>query len=1293
MVIGLLKKNKFLMGVFLVALLMVPANIRSYAAVVGDVVKPEEQKVIEGIRYPLDGSTVIAKEDKYGQGCALYFSDGTAILQKGSSGVFGNAAPATITEYAFKALDPSGNKIDVNTIIFDAGVTSVIQNYIRADNVLRYYLSNGISFSSPKVNGSYYRLSSFKGAEVIVFNGDTTMPSYNWSDSHDWPLMNPKSNLRIYLNKGCTKVPANLLDGPLTDPTFLKDVKDLTIIAEETLMGGASKVAIPSLERLTVQGDIQQLSLGGMTNLIVADIPDVSVAGINFLKGNIKLDFSKSRMKKFTVLANGMYENLPVVDNSYLTGVTYIGDTALKGTSVSGEIDLKNITFLGAGAFENTKVNGFTGAHKGLIIQGSPFKNTDLEGTIDLGDMESLGKGAFQSVNLYGTLDISKVSDIGEDSLRSTNITGVSKFAPNTTIGLNALNGSKLMGILDLSNVVRVKGYALSGTNITSVVGTDSIEYMEDYSLSGIPTLTGSLSLSNIKSVGKYSLKDTGITALQGLPGNVALSSYSLANSKLISFECPDGMEILPEGALQDSSVEAIDFGSIKEVGNYALKNTKVSKVYVPSSINKWGTDVLAGCNLLEEIVWDAKLPFDSNVVSGVSNLKKLYILSEVNPALNKSKLSPNTMIYCKEDSSVETWCKNNSVAYKTLTDEELEGILNGKAPILHNDDKYFDFQNPIDLKFKVNLGVPPAGAVGISEVLVDNNTLSSSDYSFNGSDTITIKASYLKTLWNGNHYVSVLFNNGTFKSGATIFVMRSNVPVVDPNKPPEALDTVKYEFYKDYPDYVIIPVSLNGATKVIKLKIGSEVVDEAYYELDEGAIIISYDYLRTLDSGKYRVLPTFNDPAITTLNNIQLYVYENAADRAAPYLLQTRILFKGQNFKLKFDFGLGSLEASNVLALVIDDSMLLQDGTILPFSKSNMTSMQRSFIADIPVASPSEAIKIPNNNEKEVASPSEASKASPSEATMSIMGYVVDLTDAPVPMSNDLSSQAFYVVNNEIYVNGSVVSSMNLEEGDHLIGAIFDNTEKTTDIKKVILSIMSDGGSTDPGNGGTDPGNGGTDPGDGGSTDPGNGGNNGGSNGGNSGGGSGSGGGKNPGGSGSSGGPGNTGEDTKEKPKVPDDGGSLIVNPKDPSDVTYVDKDGNPSPNKWIGDGENWRHTNSESKLDFGWFRDVDGTWYLLNRDTGKDFGATKYGWSFEVQDGKWYYLSTKNTAMLKGWVQIDSNWYYFTEANDGQTYYGDNISGWFYDNTKPFRPLGSMWANETTPDGKFVNASGARQ
>lgn len=62
----------------------------------------------------------------------------------------------------------------------------------------------------------------------------------------------------------------------------------------------------------------------------------------------------------------------------------------------------------------------------------------------------------------------------------------------------------------------------------------------------------------------------------------------------------------------------------------------------------------------------------------------------------------------------------------------------------------------------------------------------------------------------------------------------------------------------------------------------------------------------------------------------------------------------------------------------------------------------------------------------------------------------------------------------------------------------------------------------------------------------------------------------------------------------------------------------------------------------------------------------------------------------MLVGWQYINHKWYYMTETNNGPTYFGDNITGWFYDPTKAWKPFGSMYCNEVTPDNYKVNESG---
>ena len=74
----------------------------------------------------------------------------------------------------------------------------------------------------------------------------------------------------------------------------------------------------------------------------------------------------------------------------------------------------------------------------------------------------------------------------------------------------------------------------------------------------------------------------------------------------------------------------------------------------------------------------------------------------------------------------------------------------------------------------------------------------------------------------------------------------------------------------------------------------------------------------------------------------------------------------------------------------------------------------------------------------------------------------------------------------------------------------------------------------------------------------------------------------------------------------------------------------------EWTYDGKDtvntWFHLESDGKMDTGWFKDTDGSWYFLC--DGKDYGALgvmKTGW--QQVDGKWYYFNT-NGVMVSNTV-----------------------------------------------------------
>ena len=124
------------------------------------------------------------------------------------------------------------------------------------------------------------------------------------------------------------------------------------------------------------------------------------------------------------------------------------------------------------------------------------------------------------------------------------------------------------------------------------------------------------------------------------------------------------------------------------------------------------------------------------------------------------------------------------------------------------------------------------------------------------------------------------------------------------------------------------------------------------------------------------------------------------------------------------------------------------------------------------------------------------------------------------------------------------------------------------------------------------------------------------------------------------------------------------------------------------------WYHFNSHGIMDFGWFKDEQGSWYYCNTAHDGWLGKMQTGWHFDEVDQHWYYLDPATGMMLTGWQEIGGKWYYFTPTTTAYTYEYDAVNEkWFYKTNNTVRPHGSMYEGETTPDGYRVDRSGAWQ
>lgn len=132
-----------------------------------------------------------------------------------------------------------------------------------------------------------------------------------------------------------------------------------------------------------------------------------------------------------------------------------------------------------------------------------------------------------------------------------------------------------------------------------------------------------------------------------------------------------------------------------------------------------------------------------------------------------------------------------------------------------------------------------------------------------------------------------------------------------------------------------------------------------------------------------------------------------------------------------------------------------------------------------------------------------------------------------------------------------------------------------------------------------------------------------------------------------------------------------------------------------WVnGANGTYYYTDANNKRQTG-FQEINGTWYYF--DPNQDGKALTNTWAF--LDNHWWYFNNQG-IMQVGWLYKDGLWYYLNTNHDGT--YGAMLTGWirvgengpyYYLNSDPNngRVYGAMYADEMTPDGYYVDASGA--
>ena len=134
----------------------------------------------------------------------------------------------------------------------------------------------------------------------------------------------------------------------------------------------------------------------------------------------------------------------------------------------------------------------------------------------------------------------------------------------------------------------------------------------------------------------------------------------------------------------------------------------------------------------------------------------------------------------------------------------------------------------------------------------------------------------------------------------------------------------------------------------------------------------------------------------------------------------------------------------------------------------------------------------------------------------------------------------------------------------------------------------------------------------------------------------------------------------------------------KDQGSWYFMDDEGVMFNQTWLHQGGSWyAFKSSGAMISADWLYD-NGSWYYL-----KDSGSMATGWLKD--NGSWYYLKNSG-SMATGWVKDSGSWYYLKNSGSMATGSVKDNGKWYY-----LASSGSMLRNTYTPDGYYVDGSGA--
>ena len=469
------------------------------------------------------------------------------------------------------------------------------------------------------------------GSFVISINEEYTMTSYyfyeykgvGYSETYTDTDGTERKMLVIPANLGIVVMGYYTTNFGI-DGTF-EDVQGIdTVVVPQGVTGiGANCFAGTSIRRIYLPSSIEQISSYAfegtpLEEVYWYDAGEDSKSGIEYDADNNTYNWDvfyanvteKSTAKRI-VLNYGAFSGCRSLKVFDFSRVTAAFSSAMSGCVSLQSVDVSNLRYAEGYIFSGCTALQSVKLHKDTVLATNVFANTGLT-TVDYYG-SSVVKGLFSNAkSLTKVVFHNNVTSIGENAFSGcTSLTEVEFKGTCNSIGNSAFSGcSKLTsfaipkGVTELGNLVFNKCTNLATVSVhpESNIQTVGNNIFAECSTLKTITLDGDSTHYNTVTSGEYSM----LTNENGTRIILAPTSYPFASGSV--FTVPANMTEIAEYSYANNASltgkEVIIPEGVTKIGYGAFRNSKITKVVIPSTVTEIDAYAFADCTSLQTVVF-----------------------------------------------------------------------------------------------------------------------------------------------------------------------------------------------------------------------------------------------------------------------------------------------------------------------------------------------------------------------------------------------------------------------------------------------------------------------------------------------------------------------------------------------------------------------------------------------------------------------------------------------------------------------------------------------------------------